>query len=137
MSTAPVAGRIMRDSEIIFGADEYTAQIRKAVLMPDVPMQQTRTLVPDGVISDVDDPVWTLQLEGLQDWRDGVGFARYLTDNSGTAVTATITPRVGGVTATVEVILKAVAFGGTRGDWEAFETELPCNGQPTFDESGS
>ena len=137
MATAPAFGRVMRNSSVVFDSDEFAAQLTKVVLEPDVPSKQLRTLVPSGVLSDVDDPTWVLQLSGPQDWTAAQGLAEYLTTNSGTEVVATVTPRVGGVTATVSVILKAVTFGGTQGDWETFETELPVVGQPEFDESSS
>lgn len=132
MATAPAYGRVMRNSSVVFGADEFAAQLNKALLVPEVPTQQMRTLVPSGVLSDVDDPTWTLQLSGPQDWTEAQGLAQYLTENSGTEVTAVITPRLLGVSATVSVILKAVQFGGEQGEWETFEAELPVVGQPVF-----
>jgi hypothetical protein len=137
MATAPAYGKVMKNSQVTFGTDDYTAQLKKALLSPDQPSQQYRTLVPDGVLSDVDSAVWTLSLEGPQDHRTATGLAAYLNANSGDTVSVAITPNLGSVTATVSVILKSVDFGGSQGDWQTFSVELPCTGAPVFDESGS
>lgn len=134
MTTAPVYGRVMRNSLVTFGANEYTAQVTKARFVPDTQTQTLKTLVPDGVISDVDDPSWTLELEGPSDWTASQGLARYLNENAGTTVTVSVTPRTGGVALSCDVVLVSVPFGGSQGEWEMFEVEMPCNGQPEFDD---
>ncbi|HVQ96134.1 MAG TPA: hypothetical protein VMU51_34255 [Mycobacteriales bacterium] len=129
---APAGAYVLKNVTATFDGDEYANQLTKARLVPDTPTQTLRTLVPDGVVQDTDTPVWTLELSGIQDYVQARGLARYLTDNAGDQVEVVLTPKVGGVTATVDVILKAVPFGGDQGNFTVFEIELPVVGTPVF-----
>ena len=124
---------VIRDCLVKFGSTTFTNQCTKARLVPDTPIQTQRTLVPDGVVVDVDSTVWTLELSGLQDWETG-GLAAYLNTNSGVLDTVVIAPKLGSgkKQATVSVRLMPVPFGGDQGEFANFEVELPVQGQPTF-----
>jgi hypothetical protein len=129
---APLGAYVLKDVSITFAASDYANQCTKARLVPETPTQTLRTLVPDGVVQDTDTPVWTLELSGIQDYVQAQGLARYLTDNAGDQVEIILTPRSGGVAATCDVILKAVAFGGDQGAFTMMEVELPVVGVPVF-----
>lgn len=124
---------VMRDATVTIDTVEYANQVTRARLVPETPVQQLRTLVPDGTVSDVDSAVWVLELSGVQSHKTG-GLAKALTDAAGTELEVTLQPRngAGEDTATVTVLAKAVEFGGTQGQWRMFEVELPVVGSPTF-----
>lgn len=129
---APVGGYVLKDTVCTFDGTDYANQLSKIRFVPDTPMQQMRTLVPDGVVSDVDSAVWTLELSGQQDMVSAQGFARYLNDNAGSTVTVVYTPKPGGPSMTAEVLLMAVPFGGEQGAWVTFDVTLPVTGQPAI-----
>lgn len=130
---APPAGAyVMRNAVVTIDTVGYANQVTTATLTPEQETQTLRTLVPDGIVQDVDSPVWTLNLAGVQDYVAAQGLARYLTDNAGTKLDLTLEPKAGGVSATCTVIAKAVPFGGEQGSFVTFEAELPVVGSPTF-----
>lgn len=128
-----MAGFVIRNALLTIEATDHAASVRRARLVPEVNVQTYRTLVPDGAITDVDSPLWTLELQGLQDWETG-GLARYLHDNHGTAVTVVLGAQdgTGKRQATFEVIAQSVPFGGDTGVWAEFEVSLGVVGQPVF-----
>lgn len=133
--TSPVPGAyVVKNSTCTFGAGDYAIQLNKARLVPDTPVQTMRTLVPAGIVQDVDDPVWTLELGGVQDWTIAQGLSRYLFDHHGEEVVVVLTPKSGGVSATATVLAMATEFGGEQGEWATIDLELPVQGQPEFDD---
>ena len=132
---APAGAYVMRNANVKIGTTtpiEYANQCTRAELVPDAETQTLRTLVPDGIVQDVDTNVWTLNLAMIQDYTATQGLARFLTDNHGTQQTLTLTPKAGGVSAEVTVICKAVNFGGEQGAFAVSEVELPVIGEPEF-----
>jgi hypothetical protein len=130
---AYVGAWVMKNALVKFGGTDYDNQVHKARLVPEVNEQTYRTLDPDGTIVDVDEPVWTLELEGIQDWETN-GLADYMRDNAGALVTAIIAPVVGTgkQQATVSVRARHLPFGGTQGEFGTFDITLGVSGQPTF-----
>lgn len=131
--TAYAGAFVMRNALVKFASTDFTNQVNKARLVPDVNTQIMRTLVPDGQITDVDSAEWTLELSGVQDW-EASGLAAYLNTNSGTLVSVVIAPvnTSGKKQATVSVRIMPVEFGGTEGEWASFDVSLPVQGQPVF-----
>jgi hypothetical protein len=130
--SAPAGAYVVKNASVTLSGLDYANQVKKARLVPETPVQTYRTLVPDGVVQDVDSAVWTLELAGIQDFTDSQGLARYLNDHAGETVEVVLQPKAGGVTATVDVLCMAVPFGGEQGSWAEIEIELPCQGQPVF-----
>jgi hypothetical protein len=132
--TAPLGGYVLKDALVSFAATDYANQVTKLMLTPDQPTQTLRTVVPDGIVVDVDSTVWTLSLSGIQDMKTGQGLAAFLNDNAGTSQSVTITPRKSGPgrSATVQVICKSVPFGGDQGNFTTFDVELPVTGAPVW-----
>lgn len=124
---------VIRDALVKFASTDFTNQVDKARLVPEVNVQTRRTLVPDGQVTDIDSPVWSLELAGLQDYEAG-GFADFLRDNSGQLVSVEIAPRnaSGKQKWTVMVRCMPIEVGGESGKWAEFETTLPVQGQPTL-----
>lgn len=129
---APQGAYVLRNAVVTVDGDEFANQCTRAELVPDAPTQTLRTLVPDGVVQDVDSNVWTLNLSIIQDFVSGQGLARKLTDMHGSEVDIVLEPKSGGVSAEVTVIAKAVNFGGEQGSFATSEVELPALAEPNF-----
>ena len=130
---APTGAYVAKNATLTIATVAYANQVRIARLVPEAPIQTYRTLVPDGIVQDVDSTVWTLELSGLQSTKAG-GLAKALNDAAGTQLTVIIQPKnaSGEDTATVEIIAMPVEFGGEQGAFRMFEAEFPVIGQPTF-----
>ena len=124
---------VIKNALVKFGGTDFSNQCTKARLVPDTPEQTLRTLVPDGVVTDTDSTVWTLELSGIQDWETG-GLAAFLNTNAGTLQNVIVAPvaGTGKKQATVSVRVKPVDFGGDQGAWSTFDVSLMVQGQPTF-----
>jgi hypothetical protein len=127
---------VIRDAVITIDTVTYNNQVTKIRLVPETPVQTLRTLVPDGVVQDVDTAVWTLELSGIQDMGAG-GLAKALNDAAGTSVDVIVQPKAGSAqdVATFSMVAMAVEFGGEQGAFRLFEGEFPVNGQPVFTQS--
>ncbi|MBQ1039290.1 hypothetical protein [Micromonospora sp. C81] len=130
---APANYIVMRNATITIDDVEYANQLTKARLVPDTPIQTMRTLVPDGVIQDVDSTIWTLELAGASIWATG-GLAKALTDAEGDTVEVVLQPKVGTgqPTATFNIVAMPVTFGGEQGQIIPFEATFPVVGGVTF-----
>lgn len=126
---------VMRNAKVTIDTVEYANQVTKARLVPDTPTQTLRTLVPDGVVTDTDSTVWTLELSGVESRKAG-GLAKALDTAAaaGESIELVLQPKVGAGEdiATVTVVPKPVPFGGTQGEFRTFEIELTVVGQPVF-----
>lgn len=130
---APLGAYVLRDANFTVEATDYANQATSVVLTPEQPTQTLRTMVPDGIVQDVDSAVWTCSINGVQDYVAARGLARLLTDMAGQQIDIVFTPRVGvGTKATVTCIAKAVPFGGEQGAFTTFSVELPVVGAPVF-----
>lgn len=131
---APAGAYVIRNATVSVAGTEYANQCTKARLVPDTPTQTLRTLVPDGIVQDVDSAVWTFELAGIQDWVNSQGLADALNDNAGTQIEVILTPNAGSglPQATFDIIAAAVPFGGEQGQFATFDVTLPVVGQPTF-----
>jgi hypothetical protein len=129
---APTGAYVIRDASVKFGATDFANQVSKVRLIPNVDRQTMRTLVPDGIVNDID-TTWELELSGVQDWESG-GLAAYFNTNAGVEVTAVVIPRkgTGKQQATCKVVLQPVPFGGEQGNFNEFDVTLGVNGTPTF-----
>jgi hypothetical protein len=128
---------VYRDASVTIDGTEYAAQITKALLVPETPVQTTRTLVPDGTIVDVDSAVWTFELSAVQSIAvTGTGGLSDKLNNSepGELLDVVLTPKVGtGLKkATFTVLAMPVAFGGEQGNLLTFDVVLPVSGGVTF-----
>lgn len=134
---APVDGaHVLKNAIVKINTVEYTNQVDTALLTPDTPIQQRRTLVPDGVVTDVDSPMWVCQFAGLQVNKTG-GLARALRAFAvGEIVSVELTPvdEVGEQVATFDMRIIPPPFGGKQGSWAEIDLTFPVIGQPVFDD---
>lgn len=129
---APAGAYVLRNATLTIEGTDYANQVTQVTLTPEQATQTLKTMVPDGIVQDVDTATWTCSMAGIQDYTDNQGLARFLTEMSGEQLDMVFTPKVGGVSATVTVVSKAVPFGGEQGTFTVFDIELPCVGAPVF-----
>lgn len=131
---APSGAYVLRDATFTVEATDYANQCTSVVLTPEQATQTLRTMVPDGVVQDVDTAVWTCSINGVQDYKAAQGLARLLTEMAGEQIDIIFTPKngTGNATATVTVVAKATAFGGEQGTFTTFSVELPVVGAPVW-----
>lgn len=126
---------VMRNASVTVATVEYHDQCWVARLVPDVPITTQRTLVPDGVIQDVDSPTWTFEITFAQQNKAG-GLAKALRDATpGSTLACVLVPDnagTGSPQATFNVLALPGPFGGTSGQLADNELVLPVVGQPTF-----
>lgn len=124
---------VVRNAVITIDDVVYGNQATKARLVPDTPIQTLRTLVPDGVVQDIDSTVWTMELSGVESRLTG-GLAKALDTAAGTQIEVVIQPKAGTGqdTATVTIVALPVTFGSEQGEWRLFDATFPCVGQPVF-----
>lgn len=130
---APTGAQVYRDAYISVDGVDYANQLNKARLVPDQPIQTFRTLVPDGVVQDVDSVIWTLEVTGLQINIAG-GLAAYLRTNSGLSIAWVLRPKTGVAVpqATFNAIALMPEFGGEQGAFLPIDLTLPVIGGVTF-----
>jgi hypothetical protein len=131
---APTGVHVLKDSSITVDDVEYANQSTVARLVPDVPIQTVRTLVPDGIIQDVDAPVWTFELTIVQKNNTG-GLAKALRAlTPGESVEIVLRPKdlTGEDQATFTVKALPPTFGGEQGSYPLSEMVFPVEGQPVF-----
>jgi hypothetical protein len=125
---------VYRDALVTIATVEYANQTIKARLVPDVPIQTVRTLVPDGAISDVDSPVWTFEVSALQINGAG-GLALALRSATlGSTLACILQPKTGSSLpkATFNIMALPVPFGGDQGAYLTFDAVFPVIGAPVF-----
>jgi hypothetical protein len=131
---APTGVYVLRNSVVTIDEVEYANQATVARLVPDTPIQTLRTLVPDGVIQDVDTPVWTFEVTFVQKNNTG-GLAKALRALAiGEQVEVVLTPHdlVGEDSATFTIVSLRPPFGGQQGQYPTAELVFPVVGQPVF-----
>jgi hypothetical protein len=131
---APANAYVIRDGIVTVDSVDYANQCRIAKLVPDVPIQTYRTLVPDGAVQDIDTPVYTFELTGLQINASG-GLSHALRAlEPGTEVVVVLAPRdkPGDDKATFTIKAVPPTFGGEQGSFATQEMVFPVVGQPVF-----
>jgi hypothetical protein len=134
--TAFAGAHVMRNAVITIDDVVYGNQVTKARLVPDTPIQTLRTLVPDGVVQDVDSTIWTLELSGVQAYGTG-SLGAALNAASGTQIEVIVQPKAGTAqdVATCTIIAMPVEFGGEQGNFRTFDATFPIVGAPVFSQS--
>lgn len=125
---------VLKNASVEVETVEYANQCTLARLVPETPIQTKRTLVPDGVVQDVDSPAWTFEISALQKNTSG-GLAKALRDATpGSQLDVVLVPDDGlsKPQASFTILALPVDFGGEQGDWAEFEAVFPVVGQPVF-----
>ncbi len=130
----PTGVYVLKDASVTVEGTDYANQCTRARLVPDTPIQTRRTLVPDGIVQDVDSPAWVFEVAALQK-NDAGGLAKALRDAvPGTELDIVLVPQDGlsKPKATFTILALPVIFGGEQGNWAEFEASFPVLGQPVF-----
>lgn len=131
---ATTGAMVYRDALITVDGIDYANQLRKAILVPDQPIQSYKTLVPDGAVQDTDSEMWTFEIEGLQINIAG-GLAFYLRGlATGTQIACVLQPKtgVGLPKATFTAVALKPPFGGEQGAFLTKALVMPVIGVPAF-----
>lgn len=130
---APDNAFVVKNIAFTLDGTTYANQVTKARLVPDTPIQQVRTCVPDGTVSDVDSASWTLEISGLQINKSG-GLAAALRAAAGEQIDVVLSPQAGSGNpqATATIIAIHVPFGDEQGKFASLDTVVPVIGQPVF-----
>lgn len=131
---APTGAFVLKNATVTIESVAYANQCSKVRLVPDVPIQTYRTLVPDGAVQDVDSAVWTFEIAGLQINAAG-GLAKVLRDATpGDELEVVLAPQAGTGNAQATFTVKAlpVPFGDEQGKFSTIEVVLPVVGAPVF-----
>lgn len=131
---APDGAYVVKDAIVTIDAIEYANQVRIARLVPSQEIQTYRTLVPDGVVQDVDSPSYVFELAGLQINKTG-GLAKALRALTlGEEVEVILAPRdlIGDDKATFTIVAMRPPFGGEQGKFAEIEMSFPVKGEPVY-----
>lgn len=124
---------VLKDSEVTIEGTDYANQMTRSRLVPEVPTQTVRTLVPDGTISDVDSPAWTWEIAGIQKLATG-GLLKLLNDAEPGALLDVVWAPLQGVAGQPQysftVKAKPAPIGGDQGAFAQFELVLELEGEP-------
>lgn len=132
--SVPTGVFVMKDSSIEIDSVQYENQMTRGRLVPNTPIQTARTLVPDGIVQDVDSPDWVFEVAALQK-NDAGGLAKALRDaDPGDQLEVVYAPKAGlsQPQATFTILALPVVFGGDQGKFADFEASFPVVGQPVF-----
>lgn len=136
---APTGVYVMKSSSIMVDDVEYNNQTTRSILVPDSPIQTKRTLVPDGIVQDVDSAAWVWQVAALQK-NDAGGLALALRSATPGEIVEVVFMPLAGLSkpqATFSIIMLPVQFGGDQGAWADFEATFPVIGSPVFGTSAA
>lgn len=131
---AAVGAFVVKNSLLTVDGTDYANQCTKSVLTPEQPLQQQRTLVPDGTVSDVDSATWTWDVSGLQINKSG-GLARYLRGlAAGTQISVVFGPQnaTGEQKASFSAIAMIPPLGDEQGKFASIDISMPVVGSPVF-----
>ena len=134
---APAGAFVLKTPIITIGGTSYANQLTKTRLVAETPTVTIRTLVSDGSVTDVDTAVWTFELAGIADWKNGQGLADYLNDNANALVTVIFQPKSGSgeKSATFQMYAHPVDFGGEQGQFAVFDATFGISGAPVFSDA--
>lgn len=121
----------MNAATLSIDADDFTAAVSQVQLDPT-----TQTGTWRGIGGNVrraqSAAEWSCTL-GLAQDLDPAGLLRYLLDHEGETKTATLTPKSGGPSIEVDLIISPASIGGTAGsDLATSSATLAVDGKPAF-----
>jgi hypothetical protein len=124
---------VLKNSSIEIEGTDFANQMTRSRLVPDVPGQQVRTLVPDGTVSDTDSASWTWEIAGIQKVNTGGLVTMLNAATPGTLLDVEWEPVKDTITQphyVFQVVAQPVPIGGDQGAFAQFEAVLQVAGQP-------
>lgn len=124
---------VMRDSLFEVEGTDYANQLTRARVVPDVPAQTQRVLVPDGTLNDVDSAAWTCEIAMVQKLAAG-GLARVLNAATPGDLLDVVYEPLQGVPGQphyeFQIRAMPVAVGGDQGAFAISEVVFTIEGTP-------
>lgn len=135
MTEIPVKPFVLKDVELLIGADDYAAHVSRVQFTNARQTVTWQGLSPDASFSDSSSPTWQAVLDYAQDWETPNSLSRYLMANDGQTKTAKFKPRKGvGLPAfTADVIIAAGPIGGQGQAVQVGSVTLGVVGAPVPD----
>jgi len=127
---APVINS-MGAATLKIGTDNYEAAVSKAVLTPSTTVSKFKG-INGATTRSATPPEWTLSMDFPQDFATVKSLSNYLLTNSGTTVSADLTPVAGGPGYRVSVLLVPGDIGGTVDNTATASVTLEVSGQPVL-----
>jgi hypothetical protein len=127
-------GHLRKRVTLTIDGATYECEVTNVTLTPNVTTQTTNVLCADGVLADVSDPAWSLDVDYLVDHNAG-SFYRFLVGNHGAVAAFTYEPdpiNAAGVTYAGSLRVLPGPAGGEAGSWESGSVSLPVIGQPAI-----
>jgi hypothetical protein len=129
---------VIRNAVVEIDTVEYANQVTVVRLTPETAIQQMPTMSPTGTVSDVGTPIWTCEMEGIEDNGTGsLGAALRTAANNGDTVELVFQPQAGTGqdVATATLVAMQIPFGGETGEFRTFSMTFPVEGSPVFSQS--
>lgn len=130
MAAAP---GVMKYASVEIDAVEYNLYAQTALLTGEQNVQTYPTLIPNGNIVDSDNPSYSFRLAGAQQ----TALATALRAAQGTVVDVVFQAEfgVGKEVATFSWLVPIIDFGGTKGQFRAFDVTGPVSGSVVYSTS--
>ncbi len=132
--TSPIPGAVvLKNWSLKMGSQEVGNQCMKAQLVPSSTVQSLKTAVPGGVVQDVDNAAWTLQLTGVENMTPSTGIGAILFNGEGSVISCEFVPHkvTGQPKFTFDIIATPLPIGGEAGQFNTGDVSLPIQGKPT------
>lgn len=130
MVAVAVSPFVLRDVDLVIGADNYEAHVSQVEFVPSA-TALTWTGLANNTHAATATATWTVTLAGAQDWATANSLSQYLHENEGETVEVTFTPATGQGTFTATVTISPANIGGTGGAFSVFTVSLGCT-KPDF-----
>lgn len=116
---------------LTFDGDDYTAAVDSCTLTPTTPVTAL-TDVSGQTTHVAGIPVWALAVSNVQDTTTNKSLTLKLIEWAGQIKPVTYTPKDGGKSFAVNVVIVPIAIGGAGGAVAKSSGTFQCNGQPTI-----
>jgi hypothetical protein len=114
MATVAVNPFVLRDVDLVIGADNYEAHTSQVEFTPTT-SQVSWTGLANNTVTSQTTATWQCTIALAQDWGTPNSLSQYLMDNEGEVVSVTFTPASGQGSFEADVTITPGAIGGTAG----------------------
>jgi len=127
---APVINS-MSNATFKVGSNNYEAAVSKVVLTPTVTVSKFKG-INGATTRTASLPEWVLSMDFPQDFATANSLSNFLLTNTGTTVSADLTPVVGGPGYRATILIVPGEIGGTVDNTSTSSVSLEVIGQPTL-----
>lgn len=133
MATIAVAPFVLKDALLTIATDNYEKHVSGVLFTPQMTPVTWQGLTPDSAFSDASSPVWTCQMDYVQDWTTTNSLAQYLLTNAGQQKVAVFKPQgaaVGKPIITATLLIVPGPIGGQVNTVQVGSVTMGVIGQP-------